>query len=103
MAVDHLDNVANKLIRKGIITNYSQIAPCVWNGDIDGSQVFNRDKTPQAICYGMDGSAKNLSCCSKGESCSDILKENQELVTVEPFISLDGRVLVIKLYLLLLE
>ena len=74
------------------MTNYKKVCPGVWEGDIDGTRVFNRDETPQAIRYGVDGSAKNLAYCGKGEKCSDILKENREFVTIEPFISLDGRI-----------
>ena len=92
MAINHLDSLADELIRKGIMTNYKKVCPGVWEGDIDGTRVFNRDETPQAIRYGVDGSAKNLAYCGKGEKCSDILKENREFVTIEPFISLDGRI-----------
>ena len=92
MAISHLDSLAEELISKGIFTNAKQIKPGVWTGVIDGSRVFNRDETPQAIRYGVDGTAKNLAFCGKGESCSELIKENREFVTIEPFISLDGKV-----------
>ena len=92
MATQHLDSLAQELIIKGIMTNYEQIAPGEWKGDIDCSRIFNRDEIPQAIRYGVDGTAKNLAYCPKGEICANILKENREFVTIEPFISLDGKV-----------
>ena len=92
MAIAHIDSLAEELIGKGIMTNYNQVRPGVWNGEIDGSRVFNRDETPQAIRYGVDGSAKNLAYCGKGESCSEMMKENREFVTIEPIITLDGKV-----------
>ena len=92
MAIAHLDSLAEELISKGIFTNAEQIKPGVWTGDIDGSRVFNRDETPQAIRYGVDGSANNLAFCGSGENCNELIKENREFVTIEPFISLDGKV-----------
>ena len=35
---------------------------------------------------GVDGTANNLAYCPKGERCVDIIKENREFVTIEPFI-----------------
>ena len=92
MAIAHLDSLAEGLISKGIFTNAEQIKSRIWTGNIDGSRVFNRDETSQAIRYGVDGSARNLAYCGKGESCSELMKENREFVTIEPFISLDGKV-----------
>ena len=91
MAIEHIDSLADELIKTGIMKNYEQVSPGVWKGDIDGSRVFNRDETPQAIRYGVDGTANNLAYCSKGETCQQITKENREYVTIEPFISLDGK------------
>ena len=95
MAIAHIDSLAEELISKGIMTNYSQVEPGVWIGDIDGSRVFNRDETPQAIRYGVDGTAKNLAYCGKGESCTEVVKENREFVTIEPIISLEGNTLLV--------
>ena len=92
MAIAHIDSLAEELIGKGIFMDAEQVKPGVWTGVIDGSRVFNRDETPQAIRYGVDGGANNLAYCGKGESCSEMVKENREFVTIEPFISLDGKV-----------
>ena len=92
MAIEHIDSLAEELIMTGIMTNYKQIRPDVWNGNVDGAPVFNRDETPQAICYGEDGTANNLAYCSKGERCVEIRKENREFVTIEPFVSLNGKI-----------
>ena len=93
MAIAHIDSLAEEFISKGIMTNYVQVKPGVWTGNIDGSRVFNRDETPQAIRYGVDGTAKNLAYCGKGESCNELIKENREFVTIEPFITLSGKVM----------
>ena len=36
--------------------------------------------------------ANNLAYCPKGERCAEIIKENREFVTIELFISLDGKI-----------
>ena len=76
MAIQQLDSLADDLIKTGIMTNYEKVQPGVWKGDVDGSRVINRDETPQAIRYGVDGTANNF----------------REFVTIEPFISLDGKI-----------
>lgn len=43
--------------------------------------------------YGVDGSANNLVYAAKGESCNKMLKENRECVTIEPFVTLSGEIL----------
>ena len=73
MAIQHLDSLAEELIKTGIMTNHEKVQPGVWKGDIDGSRVFNRDETPQAIRYGVDGTANNLAYCPKEERCTDIM------------------------------
>ena len=37
MAIAHIDSLAEELISKGIMTNYSQEEPGVWIDDIDGA------------------------------------------------------------------
>ena len=92
MVIQHLDSLAEELIKTGIMTNYEKVQPGVWKCDIDGSREFNRDETPQAIHYGVDGTANNLAYCPKGDRCTDIMKENREFVKIESFISLDGKI-----------
>ena len=93
MAIAHIDSLAEELISKGIMVEAVQERPGVWTGRVDGSRVFNRDETPQAIRYGIDGSANNLAYCGKGSACDEAVKENREFVTIEPIISLDGEVI----------
>ena len=89
MATALLDSLANDLIEIGIMTNYEQILRGVWKVDIDGSRLLNRNEIPQEIRY---GSANNLAYCPKGEQFVEIVEENLGFVTIEPFVSLDGKI-----------
>ena len=92
MAQTHLDGLAKELIDAGIFTNAEQIGPGAWEGEIDTSRIFNHDETPQFINYGVDGTPNGLVYGARGESCKKLLKENRECVTINPVISLDGKV-----------
>ena len=48
MAVQHLDELTEELIKNNIMTNYENLAPGELTGDIDGTRVYNLDETPQA-------------------------------------------------------
>ena len=90
VAQKHIDELAQELISAGIMTNAKQIGPGKWEGNIDTSRVYNHDETPQFLNYGVDGTARNIFYCGKGEQCSGIRAENRECVTITPMINLSG-------------
>ena len=78
MACDHLDELADKLIRNGIFTEAKQIGPGQWEGKIDTSRIINHDETPQFINYGVDGSYNGgLVYAGKDDACQKLIKENR--------------------------
>ena len=93
MAFQHLDELADELIRNGIFTDAKKVGPSQWEGKIDTSRVINHDETPQFINYGVDGAAIGLVYVAKGEPCNKLIKENRECVTIEPFVTLAGDIL----------
>ena len=90
MATEHLNELADELIRLGLFKDAKKIEEGVWEGEIDTGRIYNHDESPQFINYGVDGSANNLVYCGKGEECNRLLRENRECVTIEPFVSLSG-------------
>ena len=53
---------------------------------------MNHDETPQFVNYGVDGSANGLVYAGKGEECNQLIRENRECVTINPFVRLSGSV-----------
>ena len=53
----NLDHLAEELIWTGIFMNPKQIGPGAWTESIDTSAIFNHDKMPQFIDYGVSSSA----------------------------------------------
>ena len=92
MAIEHIDELADELVRLGIFTSAKKVGPGKWAGQIYGKRIYNRDETPQFINYGIDGSSRNLYYCGKGEQCQGLINENRECVSIEPFIFLDGNI-----------
>ena len=90
MAISHLDDLAAELILTGIFTNATQIETGVREGSIDTSRIYNHDETPQFVRYGDDGAAPGLVHCENGKECKQYISENRECVTIHPFVSLDG-------------
>ena len=92
MAVEHLDNLAAKLISAGIFTNAKKEGPGQWSGNIDTTRIFNHDETPQMMNYGVDGTASGRVIAGVGtsETCQKICKENRETTTVHPIVSCSG-------------
>ena len=93
MAEAHLDELAEELINANIFTNSKQLAPGVWEGDIDLSRILNHDETPQFINYGVDGGPSGLVYAGRGEEAKKMINENRECVTINPVITLSGKVL----------
>ena len=92
MAADHIDCLAEELMRCEIMVNGAKSSSGTWTGDIDPSRVFNHDETPQFINYGIDGSANNVFYSGKGERCTSARTENRECVTIAPMVCLNGEV-----------
>ena len=70
------------------------IEPGVCTGRIDTSHMFNHDEMPQFIDYGVSSSAARvLTYCGRGEKCELMKQENRECVTIEPYVSFDGEIL----------
>ena len=90
MAVKHLDELAEELISAGIFRNASQIIPGKWRGQINLSRIFNHDETPQFVNYGVDPTSHGLVYAGRGDECKQMIRENRECVTVHPFVSLSG-------------
>ena len=94
MVRQYLDDLAEELIWTGIFMNAKQIEPGVWTGSIDTSHMFNHDEMPQFIDYGVSSSATRvLTYCGRGEKCELMKQENREYVTIEPYVSFDGEIL----------
>ena len=94
MAESHLDELAEECVRLGIFTDYKKISSGVWSGNLDMSRLYNHDEMPQFLNYGVDGQNGGLVYCGRGDKCVKYTKENRECVTIEPFISLDGKMVV---------
>lgn len=92
MAIEHIDGLADELMRCGILENGTKNASGVWTGVIDPTRIYNHDETPQFINYGVDGSANNMFYSGKGERCTAAKTENRECVTIAPMICLTGEV-----------
>ena len=94
MVRQYLDDLAEELIWTGIFMNAKQIEPGVWTGSIDTSHMFNHDEMAQFIDYGVSSSATRvLTYCGRGEKCEPMKQENREYVTIEPYVSFDGEIL----------
>ena len=91
MAEQHIDELAEVLQAAGIMKGASKTKSGVWTGEVDVKRIFNHDKTPQFIQYGIDGTPSGLYYAGKGESCRQLIKENRECVTVHPFMSFAGK------------
>ena len=70
--------------------NAQQDEEGIWKGDIDTSRIFNCDKTPQFINYGVDETCNGLVCAGKGENCQRMYCKNREYIAVQPFVSFAG-------------
>ena len=90
MAKEHIDNLAEELMRCGIMKHGKKDESGSWTGVIDPKRVYNHDETPQFVNYGIDGSANNVFYSGKGERCTAAKTENRECVTISPMASLSG-------------
>ena len=87
----HLDALAAELIEVGIMTDGEQLETGAWSGNVDTTRIFNHDETPQFVNYGVDGTPSGLVYAGKGETCSKLLRENRECLTIHPFVSFSGK------------
>ena len=69
MVCGHIDELAIKLQEAGIMANAMQVAPGKRKGNVDMTQVYNHDETPQFVNYRIDSTASGLCYAAKGESC----------------------------------
>ena len=92
VAKQHIDDLAEELILRGVMTDAKKIRSGSWTGKIDPRRVINNDETPQFIDYGTSGHANNIYYAGSGEGCSRASSENRECVTVHPTINLNGEV-----------
>ena len=90
MAVKHIDELAEELQKAGIMENATRERDGVWTGKIDVTRVFNHDETPQFVQYGIDGTPSGLYFAATGEACQQLIQENRECVTIQPFVSFAG-------------
>ena len=60
MACNHLNNLAEEIIKTNIFINAIQLETGIWQGDIDITRVYNHDETPQFMNYGADGIPNGL-------------------------------------------
>ena len=90
MAVKHIDELATELQDAGIMTDAIRDSDGNWTGQIDSTRVFNHDETPQFVQYGIDGTPSGLYFAGTGEPCQQLIKENRECVTIQPFVSFAG-------------
>lgn len=92
MACNHLNELAEELIKTDIFVDAVQLETGVWQGHIDTTRVFNHDETPQFVNYGVDGTPNGLAYAGRGESCQKMIRENRECVTLHPFVSFGGEI-----------
>ena len=89
IARSYLDELAEELISMGIFKSSG-----LWMGDIDTSRILNHDEMPQFIDYGVSDSAvRGLVYCGQGDKCERLTKENPECITIEPYVSFDGNII----------
>ena len=90
MATEHLDELAGCLIETGIAPDLKQVEPGVWRGKIDTARIWAHDETPQFINYQKKGCSRAKVFAGSGEDCDELVKENRECVTVQPFSNFKG-------------
>ena len=83
MAIKHLDDLAEELVRLGIFTNAVQDAPGKCSGNIDLNRIYNHYKTPQSVNYGVDGTANRLVYAGIGEECKLMILENHSICVIQ--------------------
>ena len=93
MAANYLDELTNELISAGIFENAVRHDAGVWRGNIDISRIIGHDETPQFINYGIDKTANGFVFCGKGDACQKLIKENRECVTIQPFSTFSGEMI----------
>ena len=76
MARNHLDELADELINTGIFQQAKQIESGIWEGSVATTHIFNHDKTPQFVNYGIDGTPSGLIYAARGDPCQKMLREN---------------------------
>ncbi|XP_065652733.1 uncharacterized protein LOC136080032 [Hydra vulgaris] len=74
--------------------NSKKLKPGVWKDDIDTRRIFNFDKTPQFINYGVDGTNTGLAYAAHWEPCRKMIRKNRESITICPVVSLAGETVV---------
>ncbi|XP_065655958.1 uncharacterized protein LOC136081783 [Hydra vulgaris] len=90
MACSHLDDLAKELVECDIMINKNQEVSGHWTRQIDLSQIFNHDETPQFVNFGVNGSASGLVYGGRGERCQKMFRQNCECVIINPMVSLSG-------------
>ena len=60
MSCNHLNELAEELIKTKIFIDAIQLETGVWQGDIDTARVYNHDETPQFVNCGVDGTPNCL-------------------------------------------
>ena len=92
-AKEHIGELAEELIARGIMEDAVKVESGVWTGRIDARRIMNNDETPQFIDYDVDGSANNLYYAGTGDECAAAISENRECVTIHPMINMEGDVM----------
>lgn len=88
--VNIVDALAVELVEAGIMTEANKLESGIWTGNIETTCIFNHNETPQFVNYGVDGTPSGLVFAGKGETCSQLLHENRECITIHPFVSFSG-------------
>ena len=96
MAVDYLDELAKLLIEVGIAPHLKQIAPGIWEGEVDVSRIWAHDETPQFINFNASGQSKKKIFAGSGDDCAELGKENRESVTVQPYSNFAGELAMVQ-------
>ena len=77
MACNHINELAEELVKTNIFINAIQLETGVWQGDIDTTRVYNHDETPQFVNCGADGTPNGLVYVGRGESCERMIRDNR--------------------------
>ena len=83
-AKEHIGELAEELIARGIMEDAVKVESGVWTGRIDARRIMNNDETPQFIDYDVDLTYLTYGGCKVRES---IAVRHKHLLVISPPIS----------------
>ena len=71
------------------MTNAKQMCPGEWSGEIDENRILILTRLHNQLILKIIEAAQDFYC-PKGKACQKLIKENRELVTITPIVSIAG-------------